>query len=381
MTHYGFLSTFPPTRCGLATFTESLAAALLADSRDTATIVRVLDEPEELDATAAATTTPALNPSAVLVAGDHESIRRTSTELNACDVVIIQHEYGIFGGVDGDEILRVLDDLVAPSIVVLHTVLTSPTAHQREVLIEVCRRSAVTVVMTEHARVTLAEVFGVKGERVVVIPHGVASIVTAARLADGNKRILSWGLISPGKGIEWGIRAMGLLRDLGPDVQYLVAGQTHPKVLARVGESYREMLTRLVVELDLETQVRLDGRYLGADQLAELLSTTDVVLLPYDSRDQVTSGVLAQAVAAGIPVVATAFPHATELLAEGAGVVVAHEDPASIARALRVILSADVVAETMRISALRSTAHTSWPAVAERYRSIATTLAHLQVAS
>lgn len=380
MTHYGFLSTFPPTRCGLATFTESLATALLADSRDTASIVRVLDEPEELDAGAAGIAPGALRPSAVLVAGDHASMRRASAELSACDVVIVQHEYGIFGGADGDDIVRVLDDVVAPIIVVLHTVLTAPTRHQREVLIEVCSRSAVVVVMTEHARATLADVFGVDGERVVVIPHGVARIVTSRRPIGRTQRILTWGLISPGKGIEWGIRAMSLLRDLGRDVHYLVAGQTHPKVLAQTGESYRTMLTALIAELDLEPQVRLDGRYLGADELAELLSTTDVVLLPYDSRDQVTSGVLAEAVAAGIPVVATGFPHATELLADGAGIVVAHEDPASIASALRVILSADAVAETMRRSAVRSAANTSWPVVAERYRSIAAALAHMQVA-
>lgn len=380
MTHFAFLSTLPPTRCGLATFTEALAGSLVADSHDTASFVRVLDNRDELDTNAVEIMAGALDPTAVLVANDLESMRDATAVLNASDVVIVQHEYGIFGGIDGDDVVRVLDDVTAPIIVVLHTVLTAPTPHQRQVLIEVCDRSAAIVVMTEHARVTLAAVFGVDGDRVVVIPHGVASIVAQPRRGGRPQRILTWGLISPGKGIEWGIRAMSRLRDLGGDLHYLVAGQTHPKVLANAGESYRTMLSALVTELDLEPQVRLDGRYLDADELADVLSSTDVVLLPYDSRDQVTSGVLAQAVAAGIPVVATGFPHATELLADGAGIVVAHEDPASIARALRTILSAETVAESMRRSAMRSAANTSWPEVAERYRTIAVALTHLQVA-
>lgn len=377
MTHYGFLSTFPPTRCGLATFTAALADALLDDPRDTASVVRVLDEP---DGERAYPTNGHLQPSALLIADNRASMLNATSVLSACDVVIVQHEYGIYGGIDGDEIVQVLDDVTAPTIVVLHTVLSSPTPHQRQVLLEVCHRASAIVVMTAHARDRLAQVFGVEGERVHVIPHGVATMASSARPQGRAKRILTWGLISPGKGIEWGIRAMNLLRDLGPHVQYLVAGQTHPKVLARVGESYRTMLAGLVTELDLERQVRLEGRYLGADELASILAGTDVVLLPYDSRDQVTSGVLAEAVAAGIPVVATGFPHASELLANGAGIIVNHEDPDSMAQALRIILTADTVADAMRESAVLSAANTSWAAVAEQYRAIAATLAHMQVA-
>jgi glycosyltransferase involved in cell wall biosynthesis len=376
MTHFGFVSTIPPTRCGLATFTEALALALLDDPRVSASIVRVLDEPDGSRPTGRLALA---GPSVDLIAGDASSMRAAAATLSACDVAIVQHEYGIYGGTDGDEVLELLGATTTPAIVVLHTVLPSPTAHQRDVLIEVCRRASAVVVMTERARLTLARVFGVDGPHVRVVPHGVTTMTTGGPPAGAARRVLTWGLISPGKGIEWGIRAMSLLRDVHPPVHYLVAGQTHPKVLARSGERYREVLTDLVASLELEHRVRLDSRYLAGDELASLLATADAVLLPYDSRDQATSGVLSEAVAAGIPVVATAFPHASELLADGAGLIVPHEDPASMADALRAILTEDAVADTMRRSAARGAANTGWPVVAEQYRAIAAELAQLQL--
>nr|WP_246335550.1 glycosyltransferase [Microcella alkalica] len=204
-------------------------------------------------------------------------------------------------------------------------------------------------------------------------------MVAAAPPAGSTRRVLTWGLISPGKGLEWGIRAMSLLRDVHPQVHYLMAGQTHPKVIAQSGERYRTKLAGLVAQLELEQRVRLDGRYLDPAELARLLATADAVLLPYDSTDQATSGVLAEAVAAGIPVVATGFPHAIELLAGGAGIVVPHRDPESMADALRAILTTDAVAHAMRRSAALSSANTSWLAVAEQYRAIAAELVHLQL--
>lgn len=369
MIRFGFLSTYPPTRCGLATFTESLASALIGSPGVEADIVRVLDEPEErpLSVLGAHSTI-----TADLVAGDTASMAGAARALNACDVVV-QHEYGIYGGPDGDEVIQVLRALDLPSIVVLHTVLASPSDHQREVLDEVCELAAAVVVMTENASALLAAHYAVAIEKVVVIPHGVPVWDrTAPRPAAARKRVLTWGLISPGKGIEWGIRAIAQLRDTGLDVEYVVAGQTHPKVLAQFGESYREMLGALADELGLDDAVTLDDRYLDATQLAELVRSADVVMLPYDSRDQAASGVLVEAIAAGVPVVATAFPHAIELLSGGAGVVVAHEDPTALAGALRTVLSETETAERMHRAALRDAQQTSWPEVAAQYRGLAT---------
>jgi glycosyltransferase involved in cell wall biosynthesis len=369
VTRYGFLSTYPPTRCGLATFTEALAAAIGEAKSDIASIIRVLDAPEpRLDADDA-------RPRIVadLIAADRVSMMRSVVALDACDIVIVQHEYGIYGGTDGDEVLGVLAAIEVPSIVVLHTVLATPTRRQRSVLIDVCRLASIVVVMTDSARAILAENYAVDMRTVRVIPHGVADIAVEPMLHEA-KRVVTWGLISPGKGIEWGIRALAQLADIRPPVEYVVAGQTHPKVLAHSGEAYRRMLTDLVDELGLSGSVRLEGHYLEPDELVALRASADVVLLPYDSRVQVTSGVLAEAVAAGVPVVATGFPHAVELLEGGAGLIARHEDSTSIAQALRSILMGDALADAMRETALRSARSTRWPVVADQYRALAALL-------
>jgi glycosyltransferase involved in cell wall biosynthesis len=368
VTSYGFLSTYPPTRCGLATFTEALAADLVGPG-DEAVIVRVLDVPEP---DPAAPLDGRWSFGADLVAGSVPSIERTVQALNGCDVAVVQHEYGIFGGPDGDEVLEVLRRVRIPVIVVLHTVLTAPTPHQREVLTRVCALAETVVVMTRNARDRLAAGYPVDLHAVRVVPHGVvAEAVALPRLPHVRKRILTWGLLSPGKGIEWGIRAVDRLSDIRPTVEYVVAGQTHPKVLAWEGERYRESLQAQVAELGLVDAVSLEGHYQDAASLEDLVDAADVVLLPYDSTEQVTSGVLIEAVAAHKPVVATRFPHAVELLTDGAGLLVPHRDPAAIAAALRAILTHPDVAPRMSASARQTAADALWPAVADRYRELA----------
>jgi glycosyltransferase involved in cell wall biosynthesis len=367
VTHYGFLSTYPPTRCGLATFTESLADALVLAGDEDGTIVRALDGPEERARHRARARSRVRTE---LIADDRLSAMRATMALNACDVAIVQHEYGIYGGRDGDQVLEVLAAVKVPTIVVLHTVLVAPTPHQREVLTEVCRLASVVVVMTARARDDLAAHYAVDLAHVHVIPHGVKHVALGESKPHRGRRVLTWGLLSPGKGVEWGIRAVAQLSDLTPHVEYIVAGQTHPKVLAHAGEQYRDSLARLASDLGIESSVRIDGHYLGPKQLAALIASADVVLLPYDSVDQATSGVLAEAVAAGVPVVATGFPHAVELLSTGAGTVVPHRDPAAIAGALREIFTVPTVADRMRETALRETNETTWSSVADRYRTL-----------
>ena len=365
MSSFSFLSTYPPTRCGLATFTQALATALVEPDDARARIIRAMDVDDS----------PAVAPlgtRSVIVGelhrGDAASGRDTARSLSSSDAVIVQHEYGIYGGPDGDEILSVLAALTAPSIVVLHTVLPAPTAHQREVLERVTQLAGAVVVMTETARQLLAEHYTVDTRKVSVIPHGVTDWSSVAVAPHPDRReMLTWGLIGPGKGIEWGIRAMAELAESDPTLHYLVAGLTHPKVVDREGEAYRKSLQRMIDELGLQDRVTLEGRYLDAHQLAAHVAAADIVLLPYDSRDQVTSGVLAEAVAAGKDVIATTFPHSTELLANGVGKLVEHEDPSAIARAAREILHRATPADHRRALAV----DVSWPAVAAQYRSLA----------
>jgi glycosyltransferase involved in cell wall biosynthesis len=365
MSVIGFVSTYQPTLCGLATFSASLYAELVTSSASQGRVVRVVDSPQPR---------PSNDVVAELVAGDPASRLRAAAALDSCDVVILQHEFGIYGGPDGDEVVPFLAALAAPTIVVLHTVLSAPTAHQKQVLDEVTRLADVVVVMTGTARERLASIYDVDMHKVRLIPHGAPAVPksVSATFRSVEPTILTWGLIGPGKGIEWGIEAMSHLQDLSPLPQYVVAGQTHPKVLAFEGEAYRTRLTDRIHDLHLMNCVTLDNHYRHATALAGLISTADVVLLPYDSTDQVTSGVLIEALAAGKPVVATRFPHAVELLEDGGGILVPHKDPVAMAEGLR-----DALAR--RTPALRTNARTVappmlWPVVADRYRDVVSQL-------
>ncbi len=308
-----------------------------------------------------------------LVAGDAGSVRRGAALLNRGDVVIVQHEYGVYGGPDGEEILQLMAALTVPCIVVLHTVLTVPTAHQKLVLETAAGLVDAVVVMTDTARDRLAAGYGVDMGKVTVIPHGAPSARAEFIPAIPHDRptVLTWGLIGPGKGIEWGIQAMAALRDLRPLPRYVIAGRTHPKVLLGQGEAYRNHLIQQVRDLSLDRIITFQDRYLDAAALTELVESADVVLLAYDSTEQVTSGVLTEAVAAGKPVIATRFPHAVELLGSGAGMLVPHQDPAAIAAALRALLTHRELAIDMTRAAGAAVPGLRWSAVAARYRDLA----------
>jgi glycosyltransferase involved in cell wall biosynthesis len=375
-TRYGFVSTYPPTLCGLATFTAALYHELAGTGDAEGRVVRAVESPQLRSG-------PEAVPEVVghLIAGDARTASHAATLLNDCDVAIVQHEYGVFGGPDGAEILRVLEDLTVASIVVLHTVLTAPTANQKLVLERLAARADAVITMTATARDRLATGYAVDMGKVNVIPHG-AHVVHGShppKLRNSRPTVLTWGLIGPGKGIEWGIEAMASLTDLQPAPRYVVAGQTHPKVIALEGEASRDRRQRRVSELRLDTAVTFDSNYQHAAALAKLVRSADVVLLPYDSTDQVTSGVLIEAIAAHKPVIATRFPHAVELLGTGAGMLVPHQDPDAIATALRTLLTRRDVAASMTTAAGVSSAEAQWPAVAARYRDLAAHLIRARV--
>jgi polysaccharide biosynthesis protein PslF len=375
---FGFVSTFPPTQCGLATFASALRGALLHTGLDEGRVVRLVDTP------APAPDEAGDGVVAQLAAGCPASLDQAVTQLNQCDVVIFQHEYGIYGGPDGDEILTLLDQVRVPSIVVLHTVLTDPTVRQREILEAVAAHADAVVTMTAAARDRLAAGYAVEQAKVSIIAHGAPARRAAApgpAAGAGHPTILTWGLLGPGKGIEWGIEAMTRLRGLRPMPHYVIAGQTHPKVALRQGDAYRDRLREQVRRAQLGPWVRFDGRYRDAAALADLVQAADVVLLPYDSTEQVTSGVLIEAVAAGKPVVATRFPHARELLAGGAGLVVPHRDPAAIAAALRSVLTRADLLTAMASAAAATAPGLLWPAVADQYRALADRLIRASVAA
>jgi glycosyltransferase involved in cell wall biosynthesis len=356
---FGMLSTHPPTRCGLAAFNSALAAELTTGG-GSGGVVRVTGRGDD--------ERPIPGVVYTWSGGAADGWRGGADALNSFDVAVIQHEYGIYPGADGADVLQLLNRLTVPSIVVLHTVLAQPSPGQKFVLEKVVAAAGAVVTMTASGRDRLFLGYDVDAAKVSVIPHGVAVQAGPPSARTKRSHLLTWGLLGPGKGIEWALRALARLRDLDPALRYTIAGQTHPKVAEREGEAYRERLQRLGAMLGVAHAVDYRADYHDPATLGRLVASADVVVLPYDSREQVTSGVLIEAVAAGVPVVATAFPHAVELLSDGSGQIVPHQDSAALAAAIRRVLKRPDTATTgdrSIVSTLR------WPAVAERYEALA----------
>jgi glycosyltransferase involved in cell wall biosynthesis len=311
-----------------------------------------------------------------LVSGRPYAAQDAADALNACDVAILQHEYGIFGGPDGAEVLDVLDGVRVPVVAVLHTVLANPSRHQHRILARVLDAAEIVVTMTQAGRDRLIAGWDVDPAAVRVIAHGAHDSRISGGSAPRGSRptILTWGLLGEGKGIEWALEAVASVADLAPQPLYRVVGETHPRVLERDGEAYRDRLTASVRRLGISSMVEFDARYLDTASLQRIVRSADIVLLPYDSSDQVTSGVLTEAVVAGRPVISTAFPHAVELLSSGAGLLVPRHDPAAIAAALRRVLTEPGLAASMTATAERLAPALLWSAVAREYVALAGTL-------
>jgi len=358
----GILSTYPPKLCGLATFAAALGNELRR-AGNRVDIVRINDGDE---------TDPIVAPVVgELLHGVPESICSAAALLSLCDVAIIQHEYGIFGGVDGDEVIELLDAVATSTVVVLHTVPLRPTAHQRSVLVDIGERADRVVVMSDMAHQRLMA-YAIDPSKVVTIPHG-ASTPSLERLKDvdlteGERpQLLTWGLLGPGKGIEHVIDALAMLTDLPVRPRYTIAGVTHPKVFAKEGDRYRQSLFDRAEALGVAQWVDFDDTYRDLGQLTRFVASATAIILPYDSRDQVTSGVLVDAIAAGRPVIATAFPHAVELLSGGAGIVVAHGDARALADAIRVVMTDAVRLASMEVECRLIAPSLRWSAVAQHY--------------
>ena len=311
---------------------------------------------------------------AELVRGSVSSRKAAAEALDRFDAVVVQHEFGIFGGPDGDEVLDLVERVRVPVITVLHTVPRRPTPGQRTVIEQLSALSARVVTQSGAARARLLEMHLIDPQKVFVIPHGAPANISVEPPAHSGQRrpvVLTWGLIGPSKGIEFGIEAMALLTDLEPQPRYLIAGQTHPRILENVGEAYRESLVARATALGVDHLVDFDNDYRDLDGILAQVRDADIVLLPYLSREQVVSGVLVEAIASGKPVVATRFPHAEELLGQGSGLLVQHEDAGAIADALRTLLSDRERAAEVAAVAHRQAPSLFWETVGESYVQLA----------
>lgn len=362
----GFVGTYPPTKCGIATFTASLAEAMAS-----AGSVRRVGVVACVECPGASTFPPGVV--AELVSGSAASRASAAAALDRFDVVVVQHEFGIFGGPDGDEIIDLVERLHVPVIVVIHTVPRQPTPGQRAVVERLVELAAHTVAQSAAARARLLELHIIDPHKVFVIPHGAPANLAAEQLPRDPRRapvILTWGLIGPSKGLEFGIEAIALLRDLEPAPRYVIAGQTHPRILAVRGDEYRDSLVAKAAALGVGHLVSFNGDYRDLGSILAQIRDADVVLLPYLSREQVVSGVLVEAIASGKPVVATRFPHAEELLGEGSGLLVPHEDAAAIAAALRTLFTDPARAAEVTAVARRQAPSLFWESVGESYLSL-----------
>ena len=359
-TRVGVLSPYSPTQGGLATFGAALSDALCACGADVS-VVRVADGSPSSDG-------PVVGE---LVNGSAPSVGVCAELLNQSDVAVIQFDHDVYGGADGDDVVGVIDGLRVPSIVVAQSILKDPTRHQRSVFEAIAAAADHVVVMSEAAKQRVCSGYQVDRRKVTTIPHGANVPSDPPMKRPSRPTLLTCGLLGPGKGIERVIEAMASLKDLPGRPRYLVVGPTHPKVLADSGEAYRDALTEQARSSGVADAVSFDPRYFNGPMLTALVQSAAVVVLPYDSTDQVTSGSLVDAVASGRPVVATAFPHAVELLCAGAGVIVDHDDPAALAAALRRILTQPRLAGSIAAEARQLAPEMAWPVVAGAYLNLA----------
>jgi glycosyltransferase involved in cell wall biosynthesis len=365
------VSTYPPRACGIGTFAADVRATLVGvDGVDGADFVAVVNEPSRPQRRGLLSTIEQG------VRGDYVRTARMLGRLDV-DVVLLQHEYGIFGGADGEYVLSFAEELAQPLVVTLHTVLSEPTPHQLAVLSGLCERAELVIVMTDTAQRLLVGCGACPEEKVRVVPHGAPSRITArastgaaassgpyARTSD--RVVLStFGLISPGKGLETVIEALPAMIERHPEIVYVIAGRTHPDVAHREGERYRLMLERRVLELDLGEHVEFDDRFLSIDELSDLLAATDVFVTPYRNREQIASGALTFAIAAGCAVVSTPYWYAQDMLASGAGRLVPFDDAVALADAVCDYVEQPEALAAARVEARRIGSSLAWPSVAE----------------
>jgi glycosyltransferase involved in cell wall biosynthesis len=300
---------------------------------------------------------------------DIQSYRDAAAYINKSDIsaVSLQHEYGIFGGPDGEYILEFLELVRKPIVVTLHTVLFNPSPNQKRVMQRIAELAGALVVMVKMGKEMLISNYGIPANKVVVIPHGVPNVhrVSAASVkrtlqVEDRTIISTFGLISRGKGIEYAIKSMPAIVKKNPNALYLVLGETHPGVRNHEGESYRKELLQLVNDLGMQNHVRFNNRYLTLEELIQYLCATDVYVTPYINRDQIVSGALAYALGCGKAIVSTNYLYAEEVLASGRGLLVECKDSEGMASAVNSILADPALRESMEAKAYRYGRRAAW---------------------
>jgi glycosyltransferase involved in cell wall biosynthesis len=368
-TRIAFIGNYLPRECGIATFTTDLCTALATEYGEGRLFAIPVNDPDSSYE----------YPEQVrleITQEDLPSYERAAEFLsfNGNDLVCLQHEYGIFGGTAGRHILALLRKLRMPLVTTLHTVLREPDTNQRVVLEEIAQLSDRLVVMSELAAQMLREVYGVASEKIDVIPHGVPDMPFMDPNyfkdkfgTEGKFVLLTFGLLSPNKGIENVIRALPEILEKYPNVVYIVSGVTHPHIRRREGERYREELLALAEQLGVSSNLILNNRFVNAEELVEHVGAADIYITPYRQEAQIVSGTLAIALGAGKAIISTPYWHAKELLAEKRGVIVPFDSPNAIAESVLALLGNEAERHAMRKRAFLHSRGTTWPRTARAY--------------
>lgn len=359
-----------PRQCGIATFTTDLCDAITAGYGAAGLSVVAVNDPLSSHAYPARVRFE-------IAERDISSYRAAADFLNFnSDLVSLQHEYGIFGGNAGSHILQLLQHLKMPVVTTLHTVLRRPDPNQRIVMQKIAALSDRLIVMSQYSARVLQDVFGVPGEKIDLIPHGIPDLpfvepdVYKTSLSIAGKSVLvTFGLLSTNKGFESVIRALPRILSRHRNVVYLIAGATHPHVKAREGDRYRYQLQALAKELGVEKQVIFDNRFFSPQEMASLVGSADIYITPYRHAAQAVSGTLAYALGAGKAIISTPYWHAAELLGDGRGVLVPFEDPSAIAASVIELLDNDASRQAMRQRAYAHGRLMVWNRVAQSYMS------------
>ena len=362
-TRIALVGGFTPRRCGLATFTADIYDSLMATSPTVAVDVYAM--------------TPKADPTifddpvtAAIVEGDAQSFRDTAAQIeqSGADVVWLQHEFGLFGGPAGNMVLELVDRISAPLIVTMHTVIADPDPAQMKVMARLVARASKLVVMSEHGRGLLQSTYGADADQIVVIEHGVPDrpFGRSAQFKkkfgfEGRQVLMTFGLLSPGKGIEAVIAALPAIIADHPDLLYCIIGATHPNLVAREGEAYRERLHAQAKALGVEDHIHWLDTFVETPDLLDLLEAADIYVTPYPGAAQSTSGTLSYAVALGKAVVSTPYVHAVELLADDHGVLVPFNDSARIGDAIGSLLDNPERLRALQERAYRRGREMIWP--------------------
>ncbi len=364
------IGNYLPRKCGIATFTTDVSEAIADEFKQGSVITLAINDTEEgYD-----------YPRRVCFEIDEQDLgayKNAASFLNSrnIDVINLQHEFGIFGGPDGSHILSLLREVNSPVVTTLHTVLENPTPGQLDVMLEMARLSDRFVVMSRRAERLLKEIYDVPAEKIDFIHHGIPDVPFLDPSynkdllgVEGKTVLLTFGLLSPNKGIEYAIEALPHILENHPDVVYVVLGATHPHLLRSEGEAYREQLHELARSLSVEQNVLFENRFVSLEDLCMYIGAADIYITPYLNRDQITSGTLAYAAGAGKAIISTPYWYAEELLSEGKGMLVPFKDSKSIAETAVSLIGNEVVRHAMRKRAYKAGREMIWTRVAERYK-------------